>query len=181
MKHYNYQQTLESLWQKAVNQYQAGQRGSDTYFNAEETQWLRDNGITPQEIYDFAEDFNNYGDPDFLTFALVTDVRRSYFLKVMRGEYTGKTVNPADYPAKTDEIDGIVWLPRLIKKAKAKLRGELDLDTMYGCGGDRNFFKTHDIAPSDFLRFVEQHMDDEQAVVEWVKLRSPQFNAIGAE
>ncbi|WP_309384194.1 DUF5069 domain-containing protein [Cerasicoccus frondis] len=177
MKHYNYQQTLEKLWQKAVDQYQAGQRGSASYFTDEETQWLRENGVTPQEIYDFAEDFNNYGEPDFLTFALVTDVRRSYFLKEMNGEYTGNSVDPSDYPSKKEEVDGIVWLPRLIAKAKTKLRGELDLDTMYGCGGDRNFFKTHDIHPADFLRFVELHIDDDQAVVNWVKERSPEVNA----
>lgn len=177
MKHYNYQQTLEKLWQQAVDQYNAGQRGAETFFTDDEKQWLRENGITPQEIYDFAEDYARKDDPDFLTFALVTDVRRSYFLTKMNGEYTGKTIDPSEYPAKTDEVDGIVWLPRLIEKAKAKLRGELDLDTMYGCGGDRNFFQTHDIHPADFLRFVEQHMDDDRAVVEWVKSRSAELNA----
>lgn len=180
MKHYNYQQTLEELWQKAVDQYQAGQRGSATFFTDEETQWLRSNGVTPQEIYDFAEDFARGGEPDFITFALVTDVRRSYFLNVMKGQDTGQTIDPTTYPPKTQEVDGIVWLPRLIAKAKAKLRGELDLDTMYGCGGDRNFFRTHDIAPSNFLRHVEQHMDDDQAVVDWVKSISAELNATAA-
>ncbi|MGE9296197.1 MAG: DUF5069 domain-containing protein [Puniceicoccales bacterium] len=177
MNHYNYQQKLEELWKKAVQQYRNGQRGSDTYFTPEETQWLRDNGVTVQEIYDFAEDFNNYGDPDLLTFALVTDVRRSYFLNEMQGQYTGKTIDPSQYPAKTEAVDGIVWLPRLIEKAKAKLRGELDLDTMYGCGGDRKFFKTHDLVPSEFLRQVADHIDNDRAVIEWVKERSPEYKA----
>lgn len=171
MKHYNYQKQLEALWQKAVGQYQKGLRGAENYFAADEVQWLRANGITAQEIYDFAEDFVNHGEPDFTTFALITDVRRSYFLNHLGGKYSGNTVDPATYPAKAEAAEGIVWLPRIIEKAKAKLRGELDPDTMYSCGGDRKFLKEHDIAPSDFLRFVADHIDDTPAVIQWVKTR----------
>ncbi len=171
MQHYYYQQRLHSLWEKAVDLYKSGQRGAASYFNDEEKDWLAANGITPQEIYDFAEDFTNYNEPDFLTFALISDIRRNYFLQEMEGRPTGKTVDPANYPAKDLEVDGIAWLPRLIQKAKAKLRGELDSNTMYGCSGDRNFFRTHDIHPSEFLFFVSRHMNDDQAIVNWVKPR----------
>ena len=34
-------------------------------------------------------------------------------------------------------IDGIAWLPRILVKARLKLRGEMPADLMYGCGGDR--------------------------------------------
>ena len=37
-----------------------------------------------------------------------------------------------EFPAKTDEIAGIAWLPRLIVKARAKLEGALPADLMYG-------------------------------------------------
>lgn len=171
MRHYNYQQPLEALWKKAVEQYQRGVRGADNLFSQTEVDWLRDNGITAQEIYDFAEDFARGGEPDFITFALITDIRRSYFLNQMGGRYTGKKIDPATYPAKTAAVDGIVWLPRVIEKAKAKLRGELDDDTMYDCGGDRAFFKEHDIAPSDFLRKVAENINNKQAVIDWVKSR----------
>jgi len=174
MKHYNYQQGLENLWQNAVKRYQNGERGAESFFTPEEKQWLAGNGVTPQEIYDFAEDYSNYGEPGFITFATITDARRTYFLKNMGGQWTGRSINPGDYPPKTEEVDGIVWLPRLIEKAKAKLRGELDLDTMYGCAGDRKFFKTHDIVPADFLRQVAENMDDNRAVIEWVKRISPE-------
>lgn len=172
MKHYNYQATLHQLWQKAVDQYRSGQRGSDTYFNAEETQWLAENGLTAQEIYDFAEDFVSGGEPDFATFAMITDVRRQYFLDEMKGRHTGQTVAPDSYPAKDAEVDGIRWLPRIIQKARAKLRGELHPDTMFSCGGDRAFLRQHDIHPAEFLRVVARHFDDEQAIVDWVKQRS---------
>lgn len=172
MKHYNYQDTLHQLWTKAVEQYKAGQRDSDTYFTGEETQWLADNGITPQEIYDFAEDFVNGGEPDFTTFAMVTDVRRSYFLEKLKGKPASDSRDPATYPAKTDDIDGITWLPRIIEKAKDKLHGRLDMDTMYGCGGDRKFLKTHDIHPAEFLRKVADSDGNDQQVIDWVKSRS---------
>ncbi len=172
MKHYNYQATLHQVWSKAVDQYKAGQRGSDTYFTEQEAAWLADNGITPQELYDFAEDFVSGGEPDFATFAMITDVRRSYFLDKLGGKKSDKTVDPSTYPAKSDEIDGIRWLPRIIAKAKAKLHGELDPNTMYSCGGDRKFCQTHDIHPAEFLRKVAEHEDNDQAVIDWVKARS---------
>lgn len=171
MKHYNYQKTLETLWQKGVEQYKAGTRGAENLYDANETQWLRDNGITTQEIYDFVEDYTRDGEPDFTTFALITDVRRSYFLEEMGGKYTGKRIDPSTYPPKTEAVNGIVWLPRIIEKAKAKLRGELDADSMYGCGGDRRFLKEQDIAPSQFLRKVADNIDNKQAVIDWVVAR----------
>lgn len=168
MKHYNYQQPLQALWQKGVDQYRSGTRGADNFYSETETAWLRDNGITTQEIYDFVEDFVSGGEPDFTTFALITDVRRSYFFNHMGGKYTGKTIAPSTYPAKTEAVNGIVWLPRIIEKARAKLRGELDSDTMYCCGGDRNFLRTNDIAPSNFLRTVAENIDNKQAIINWV-------------
>ncbi|WP_269541869.1 DUF5069 domain-containing protein [Cerasicoccus fimbriatus] len=169
MSNYQYHQTLHKLWQKAVDQYAAGQRDSATYFTREEAQWLADNGVTPQEIYDFAEDYNSVGDPDFNTFAMITDVRRSYFKNQLKGQRSGKQIDPAELPAKDAEADGFVWLPRIIAKARAKLKGELDNDTMYSCGGDRKFLQRHDIHPAQFLKVVADHFDDDSAIVAWVK------------
>lgn len=174
MKHYHYHKRLRELWQKAVDQYGVGQRGSDKYFTADETQWLADNGLTPQEVYDFAEDFNDMGQPDFTTFAMITDVRRSYFLNQMQGKKTGQQIDPAKLPPKDAEADGIVWLPRIIAKAKAKLRGELDPNTMYSCPGDRKFLQRHDIHPAQFLKTVADHIDDDSAIVAWVKRHTGQ-------
>lgn len=169
MNHYDYHKRLKELWQKAVDQYAAGQRDSATYFSDEETQWLADHGVTPQEVYDFAEDYDDAGEPDFTTFAMITDVRRSYFLTEMKGKKTGTIVDPETYPAKDAEAAGIRWLPRIIGKARAKLRGELDPDTMYSCPGDRRFLKENDIHPAQFLRVVAQSFDDDQAIINWTK------------
>lgn len=177
MKHYDYQTRLHALWQKAVSQYESGQRGSDSFFDAADTQWLLDNGITAQEIYDFAEDYVGGGEPDFATFAMVTDVRRSYFLERLNGQHNDTKVDPSTYPPKDSEIDGIVWLPRILEKAKAKLLGKLDPDTMYGCGGDRHFLKTNDIHPAELLRKVADNIEDDASVIAWVKQRAQAVKA----
>jgi len=172
MNHYNYTVTLKKLWEGAVAKYEAGQRGADTFFDADETAFLASIGATAQEVYDFAEDFVNYGEPDYTTFAALADIRRRYFLEVQGGQPSGHIVESDTLPAKTDEVDGIVWLPRILPKAHAKLKGEMNPDLMYGCGGDRRFFREHDIHPAEFLRLVEANLDDDAAVIAWVKARS---------
>jgi len=114
------------------------------------------------------------GEPDFTTVAQIQEVRRFYFLHKMEGRTTGLQVMNDELPPKDEAINGIPWLPRIIQKAKIKLRGEMNPDLMYGCGGDRNFLKTHDIHLAEFLEFVRDHWDDEAAVVAWVEGRSSQ-------
>ena len=74
-----------------------------------------------------------------------------------------------DLPAKDAQLGGIVWLPRVIQKAKARLRGELPDTLMYCCGGDRKFFRTHDIHPADFLRYVWGAKGNEDKILNYVK------------
>ncbi|MES1166450.1 MAG: DUF5069 domain-containing protein, partial [Pseudomonadota bacterium] len=57
-------------------------------------------------------------------------------------------------------------------KTKAKLRGELPASLMYCCGGDRKFFKTHDIQPAEFLSLVWRNLGNDAAIVDWVTRRS---------
>ena len=79
-----------------------------------------------------------------------------------------------DLPAKSDSIQGITWLPRIIPKALGKLRGELDPEIMYCCGGDREFFRTHDIHPAEFLRVAWAWEEEPDKIVAWVLDRSKQ-------
>jgi hypothetical protein len=53
-------------------------------------------------------------------------------------------------------------------KAYAKLKGELPAETMYGCGGDRNFFKNNNIHPADFLRAAWAYEGDASKLIDWV-------------
>ena len=169
---YKFQQTLKPIWEKAVKLYGEENRDSSTYFNEQESAFLDSIGHTAQEVYDFAEDFNKSGEPDFETFLQLATLRRFYFLHVMKGEKSDRIVDTGDLPDKELSVRDIEWLPRIIPKAKAKLRGEMSDDLMFGCGGDRKFFKRHDIHPADFLAFVMQNFEDDEAVIDFVVSRS---------
>jgi len=168
MKHYEFQKDFHALYDKAVALYAKGQRGADTFFNSEEQAFLAANGITSQNLYDYAEDHNNYGEPGFDLALGIEFVRRSYFLNNQHGKSSVTVLDDAKMPAKTDSVRRIAWLPRILPKAKAKLRGELPASLMYCCGGDRNFFKTHDINPVEFLEIVRQNETNDTAIIDWV-------------
>jgi hypothetical protein len=77
-----------------------------------------------------------------------------------------------DLPTFGDVLEGIDYLPRILAKARAKLRGELDPDIMFGCGGDRNFLLKHgDIHPADFLRHVWAAGDEDHKIADLVRSR----------
>jgi hypothetical protein len=170
--HTAFQTELKAIWQKATTQYASGQRGSAGYFTAEETTFLQSIGHSAQEVYDFAEDWVNSGEPDFETFLLIAAQRRHYYLNHMGGQTSDHVVDTGDLPSKTDSVAGIEWLPRLLPKARAKLRGEMSDDLMYCCGGDRRFFKQHQIHPAEFLACVIDHFEDDKAIIDFVLLRS---------
>jgi len=172
MKHYEFQKTFRELYDKAVGLYAKGQRGADSFFTAEEKSFLASNGITPQHVYDYAEDQNNYGEPGYDVALGIELVRRDYFLNVQKGQPSGPALEEQKLPGKNEAIGGIEWLPRIIPKTKAKLRGELPPSLMYCCGGDRKFFKAHDIHPAEFLSLVWRNQNNDAAVVDWVVTRS---------
>jgi len=172
MQHYDFADRFRALYDKAVKLYAAGKTGAETYFTPEETAFLAANGLTAQNIYDYAEDHNGYGEPGYDRALAIELVRRDYFLNAQGGKPSGQTVDGATLPAKTDAVRGIVWLPRLIPKTKAKLRGELPASLMYCCGGDRAFFAQHDIHPAEFLTLVWRNEDNDPAIVDWVVQRS---------
>jgi len=176
MENYNYTVALKGVWEKAVEYYNKGGRNVNMFFNGVELEFLRSIGATPTDVYDFVEDFIESGDPGWDTFLLVQSVRRDYFFTAQEGKWS-ETIIPADgLPAKTDSIRDIEWLPRILAKAKAKLRGELPTTLMYCCGGDRRFLKAHDIHPADFLRAVWAYEDNDDALVDWVAAHSVQIH-----
>ncbi len=172
MKHYDFHKGFRSLYDKAVAFYAKGQRGAETYFSPDEIRFLAANGITAQHLYDYAEDHNNYGEPGFEVALGIELIRRDYFLNAQQGRPSSIVLDGSRLPPKTEALRGIEWLPRLIPKAKAKLRGELPASLMYCCGGDRAFFKTHDIHPTEFLSLVWRHESNDTAIVDWLEKRS---------
>lgn len=172
MKHYEFARNFHALFEQAVARYSSGRRGTAKFFSAEEQAFLAANGLTPQHLYDYAEDRNNYGAPDGETALAIECVRRDYFLNVQNGLARPVVLDPDTLPSKTVSVRGITWLPRLIPKARAKLRGELPSSLMFGCGGDRSFFEQHNIFPAEFLSLVWRLGEDDTAIVDWVVRRS---------
>ena len=171
MKHYDFADQFRALYDKAAKLYASGNTDQATYFTADEKAFLAANGITVQNMFDYAEDQQNYGEPGYDRALAIETVRRDYFLNVQGGKASTTVLDAAKMPAKTDAVRGIEWLPRLIPKTKAKLRGELPSSLMYSCGGDRNFFRTHDIHPAEFLTLVWRNGDNDEATIDWVAKR----------
>ena len=160
---------LKKLFESAVKKYKSGKRGSANYFTAKERAYLATIGQTAQEIYDFAEDHARGGEPDWDTVLLISAVRRDFFRVVQKGVRSKRVIDMAALPAKDAEMKGIPWLPRLIEKAEAKLRGEMPDDLMYDCGGDRQFFEKHDKHPADFLRVTWAAKSDKAKILRYVR------------
>jgi hypothetical protein len=172
MKHYDFANQFRALYDKAAKLYASGNTDKATYFTAAEQAFLAANGISVQAMFDYAEDHQNYGEPGYDRALAIETVRRDYFLNVQHGKPSATVLDDSKLPAKTDAVQGIEWLPRLIPKAKAKLRGELPSNLMYSCGGDRRFFKQHDIHPAEFLSLIWRHGENDAATVDWVARRS---------
>ena len=174
MKHvpgsqYHWHHDLKQLFVQALERYRAGERNPQRYFHGEQLACLAAIGQTAQEIYDFAEDHDRGGEPDWETVLLISAARRDYLLTVQNGTPSTHTISMAALPAKDAQLAGIPWLPRVIRKAEAKLRGEMPAELMYGCGGDRSFFKQHGIHPADFLRNVWAAQGDDAKVLAYVR------------
>jgi hypothetical protein len=173
MKHYDFAKTFHTIYDSAVAQYAKGSRDTTTLLSAEEKAFLAANGITAQHLYDYAEDHNNYaGEPGFEIALGIELIRRDYFLNVQNGKPSSTVLDESKLPAKTDSVRGIEWLPRIIPKVKAKLRGELPSSLMYCCGGDRKFLKAHNILPAELLAITWRNLDNDAAIVDWVAARS---------
>lgn len=180
MIHYEFHRKFREIYDRAVASYRAGAANSGKFLPAEDVRWLESIGSNAQALFDYAEDAVNSSEPDFEAALMIEAVRRDYFLTMQHGRRSTSVLDEAALPAKTDALRGIEWLPRIIPKAKAKLHGELPPSLMYCCGGDRRFFKTHDIHPAEFLRVVWAHEKDEKKIVDWVEQRAKSAKASAA-
>jgi hypothetical protein len=171
MQHYTFPKHFRAAYDHAVALYRDGRLGAETYFDTDQSAWLNANGLSAQALYDYAEDEVAQGEPGYDHALSIELVRRDYYLNAQQGRGSSRVADPATWPAKDASVEGIEWLPRIIPKALAKLRGELPSTMMYCCGGDRRFFKTHDILPAEFLALVWRHQDDPPAIINWVVSR----------
>jgi len=142
------------IYRRAVLAYKSGANTPARLFPANDLSFLATIGCNGQELFDFVEDFVRGGDPDFENVLLITSVRRSFFLTEQGGKTSKTTIDSSLLPAKNAELEEFRWLPRIIAKAEAKLRGSMPPELMFCCGGDRAFLHEHNIAPADFLNLV---------------------------
>jgi len=170
MNNYDMTKALYSLWQKSVDLYQKGNRLPRSYFTDRETEMLTQWGLRVMDIYDYAEDYVTSQDPDFGTFLLINTERILYFQEVLCRRPSTHQLEGDDLPAKTAEVNGMEWLPRILVKARGKLEGTLCDDIMYGCGGDRRFLRNCGLHPVELLRKVRECSSD-QEIIQWVEQR----------
>jgi hypothetical protein len=158
------------LFRSCLNKFNNGNTDFNSYYTKEDLSFLSSIGYKPREFYDFVEDLGDEGVPSESTALLLASVRRDYFLVVQEGQHSDKEMTRDSLPTFGDTLADITYLPRIIAKARAKLKGELDPDIMYSCGGDRKFLKDHgDIPPADFLRNVWAAETDDLKIANYVK------------
>jgi hypothetical protein len=169
MNSYLWTRPLREIYDKSVALYKQGNRDLESYFIVEEAAFLSSIGLRPINLFDWAEDMNAAGEPDWNTVLLIAAARRDYFLVHQKGITLTSVTEASELPAKTDELEGIPWLPRIIKKARCFLEGGLCHEIMYCCGGDRRFLKEHDIHPADFLRAIWASGGDNAKLLAYVQ------------
>jgi hypothetical protein len=162
-------ETFLALFDRCVAAYRAGNQDFESYYDASDAAFLQEIGHKPREFFDFVEDYCEENEPSASTALLIAAVRRDYFLTIQQGSASDRILTRDEAPTFGDSLNGIAYLPRILAKARAKLRGELDPDLMFGCGGDRHFLKKHgNIHPADFLRHVWAAGDDDQRLAAWL-------------
>lgn len=165
----NWASTFRTLYEEAVTQYESGSRGPTNVVPSERHEFLASIGMNPQEIYDFVEDWVEVNEPPFEVVKKITEVRRDYFVTVQQEQPSTHVVEMNALPQGGDKLGEYRWLPRIIAKAKAKLRGEMPHDLMYGCGADRPFLRSIGMEPDEFLRLVWEAWDDDEKILETIK------------
>ncbi len=166
---YDWTAGLKAIYDKSVALYLSGDHDFNSHFSPEETEALAELGLRPINVFDYAEDFAKYQEPSWETFLLVAAARRDYFLHEQQGATNPEEISADELPPKTEKLEGIEWLPRIIRKAQCFLEGGLCHDIMYGCGGDRRFLKEHGIHAADLLRIVWASRGDEQRVLRYLR------------
>lgn len=145
-------------------------------FLPNECEFLTEIGYTPAEMFAYVRDYATCGTPSPSTILLIAATRRCFFITSQRGIFgNAKPITEADLPAEDDDFQEIRYLPRIMRKAEAKLHGTLGDDLMFYCEKDREFLRTHgDIHPADFLHLTWASHGDRQRIITAV------INAINA-
>jgi hypothetical protein len=128
----DWRKNFRELFFAGVDRQQHGGQSPATMFEPDEVEFLESIGCSAQELFDFVDDYVYCGDVKYDDAEAIQSVRLDFFKGHLKGQPASQPMSMDDFPAKAAEVDGIPWLPRLITKARAKLRGDLPADLMYG-------------------------------------------------
>lgn len=156
---------LRAIHAEALANYRAGCRNPDEIVCPESAEDLSGLGLTKAFLYDYVDDFSRYGAPDLESFLGVAGLRAACF----NGVPSTSELPECDYPRKTDQFEGVAWLPRIICKAQCFLDGTLCRDIMYGCSGDRAFLANYHANLPGFLQAVLQTKGDPASVLRYLR------------
>ena len=177
----DWEDTFQQLFDRAVTAFRDGTRDPGQLLSKEDTIFLASIGTSTQEVYDFVEDWIEDREPTLEIIRQVTGIRRDYFWTVQNGTSSSKKLSSAALPSPNDTLGGHRWLPRIIEKARAKLRGELPPDIMYACGMDRPFLKKNHIEPPEFLKVVWEAGADQEKILDFVNNKANQGEAVNSK
>ena len=130
--HENWRQQFHELFFTGVKRYEAGRHSPESMFETEDTNFLESIGCSALEMFDFCDDYVRWGDVIYEHVEELQAVRLKHYQTTLNREPAERQMSMDEFPAKSDEAEGIAWLPRLITKARAKLAGSLPADLMYG-------------------------------------------------
>lgn len=173
MANEDWESRFREVYQRALDNYEDAPDSivPEDIVGEEDVRFLAGIGCSAQELYDFVEDYSTAGEPSLDEVVAVTAIRRDYFLTEQGGKPAAGPWGAAQFPWPGASLGEFRWLPRILAKARAKLRGQLPADLMYGCGGDRNFLRGVGLGAAEFLRMVREAGDDDAKVLEAVKRR----------
>jgi hypothetical protein len=123
---------FHDLFFRGVERHKQGRQSPEGMFEGDEPNFLESIGCSTQEMFDFCDDYVRWGDVIYEHVEALQAVRYEHFIEELDSQPANHAMAMNEFPAKTDEIEGIAWLPRLILKARAKLAGNLPADLMYG-------------------------------------------------
>jgi hypothetical protein len=165
---------FQALYNRTLTRMRAGERNLGRLFTEADRSFLASIGSKPIEMFDACDDYLGDGVPTPDETLRIHEIRCEHFLRVQRAK------NPPlkeDVRARNAELGGIVWLPRAIDKARAKLEGRLPDELFYPCGGDRQMLNQLGIGRVEFFEIIRDHATDEAVLAE-VRKRMRQATAV---
>ena len=83
MKTNDWTTEFRNVYDRGVAAWKVNRQTPTTMFTKADAKFLHAIGCTTQELFDFIDDEQQYGEPDYATTLAVTALRRDYFLHVI--------------------------------------------------------------------------------------------------